>query len=109
DDERRALLGHHHLAPDDVGGRPGAAGAVDAQHDGLDVGVLARLPQRLRHRIRTRELPAEGAALALAGDDVAHGVHEGDLRAVIEPEPAALPRVFARRERRALLEAFPEL
>ncbi len=61
------------FAPDDFGGEGAAAGAVDAQDDGVDVGIAANFAEGLGEGV------ADDLFVRVAGvDDVAGGVDDGD-------------------------------
>ena len=81
-DDERLLLGELlQLAPHHVRGHRRAAGALDAEHDGLDVVVVPERLDRLGDRVRADELHAEERhGLRAAVDDVAVDVEEADAR-----------------------------
>ena len=79
DDGLPRFLGADGGAPDRIRGYVGAARAVDAEDDRLDLVVLGRGAERRGDRIRSHRRRAERAAVfALAALDRAHAVDERD-------------------------------
>src|SRR5439155_25028827 len=106
---RLLLAGQPHLAPDHLRGGARSSGAVHAQDDGTDRAVLSGILQRLGHGVGAGEPAPQRAALAAARNDVAHHVHERDLRTAVEAESAAAFHVSARRQPARALETGVEL
>ena len=73
------FLERHDFAPDQVAGQRRAAGAVDAQHDGFDLGVSSAWRSALMIVSEPTVCPPNKLDAALAGHDRADDIDHGDL------------------------------
>src|SRR4029079_2120546 len=81
DDERPGVVGvarDHQLAPDHVRRQGRSTRAIDAQHDGLDAVVVARITDLLDQGLRSEDGAVERVERTLARGNRSDGIHQRD-------------------------------